>query len=497
MLKYSILKAYQNVPLITLFLCGLIMVTVGSRIFCTYSDEVIFADPAIHFLEKGTHNSTATGLTKSTEIHVSTAPLASLALIAWFDIVGWSLRSTRLWSIILALTSSVIVLIACKRLSIISTPLGQAIMVSSFLLSYGFSFSYNCGRPDSLSALMASLLLYSYSLRNALGLLMAVILGILMPFTQYALIIYTFSALFPLVIVYRTPVFRYALYVTASVIAGFLLQYVIYLHFDVWDTWRNAIGSEGSSNVIQRVIDKLTSNPFMDHQNRIPKDFSSLVLIAGLAICYSVNLITKQRQHNTVLGIGLAIAVTVTCALYFVGKFPTYYGWMLALPLSIVTARFYEISRLYSLTQSRFVLCFAFVSILVGLPMQAGLAMYDWKDRQPEAFEQWLSDKVHENDVVFCDWPFYFAVRSKVKQVYSGTYYKLLTEAEKSEITVAIISTHDSKWGDEFLLSRPSSKAMQWVPTRSGLLGNDSKFGILSAANYDCTVYRLRDPASR
>ena len=480
-------------PFAAIFICALIIIFIGIKTFCTYSDEVYFADPAINYVENKTYITTVWDITNENEYHISTAQLYSLLLIVWFELVGWSLTTTRLLPIILALLSSIFLWLTCKRLSIVKTSGAGTLMVVVFLMDYGFSFSYNCGRPDALSALIAILLFYLYSFPNSFfKLFFAAFLSILIPFTQYVLAIY-FVALLPvLILIFKKKVSHYAILILASIIGGFVLQLLIYKNLGIWDVWMATIRSEGSENIVQRIINKLTTNPLTNHSNSIPKDFSAAILFIGIFILYLKNLATKNALNNNVLGYGLIIATATSLAMYFLGKFPTYYGWMPALPLSVVIANYFESELDRPRGQSRLAFSIAVFAIILGLPMQAALAAYDWKDRQTAGFQSWLDDKIDENDIVYCDFPFYFFVKNKVKAVYSGKYYNLMTDEDKSKITLAIIGKKISNWHDKNYFLRFGITAMHWKPSKSGFLGNDSRFGILSAPNYECTVYRLK-----
>jgi len=489
----KILSIPLFLPLLALLLCALVIFSIGLNVHYTNIDQVYFADPAINYVLTGEYKSTAWGVIREDVPHVSTAPLYSFLLILWFKIFEFDSITMRFLPSLFALFSAFLLCLACRRLSIVTTPVGGALLVVVFLMDFGFTHSYTCGRPDALSSLIAIGIFYLYSfpssvLKNAAVL----ILGALIPFTQYGLAIYLFALALPLIAIYHRKILPFSSLVILSIIIGFLLQYFLYKHLGVFELWIQMIRSEGSENIIQRVFSKLTINPLENHGNTIPKDFSAAMLFAGISIILFTNIITKNLENNFILGIGLVLAIWVTTVMYIIGKFPTYYGWMLALPLSVALAAYFERERARYQMHSWAPTAVASFAVMLGLPLQAGLASFDWSERTPSGFDTWIKNHISEKDMVYCEYPFYFSVKKNARKTYVGRYWEIMTEEEKSSLDVVILGSTYSEFRATDVLSQHAIATSSWVPKKSALLGNNYGLGALSAPNYQCTLYRLK-----
>jgi len=136
----------------------------------------------------------------------------------------------------------------------------------------------------------------------------------------------------------------------------------------------------------------------------------------------------------------------------------------------------------------------AALACAVGLPLQAALASRDWNQRNPASVRAWLGPKINTNDVVYCDYPFYFMARERARLVFAGRYASLLNQEDFSHITVVIVGKNGSDWALARHQLSSASAIGSWQAPLPDVLGNTWKYGILSAPNYDCTVYRLKSP---
>jgi hypothetical protein len=58
-----------------------------------------------------------------------------------------------------------------------------------------------------------------------------------------------------------------------------------------------------------------------------------------------------------------------------------------------------------------------------------------------------------------------------------------------------LLSKNFCDWTHEDALQNRAISRADWTPSRTGFLGNDWRYGILSAPNYSCAALRLA-PAS-
>ncbi|HSY17988.1 MAG TPA: hypothetical protein VK815_06620 [Candidatus Acidoferrales bacterium] len=490
------IKSHIALPAVVLVLMGLFIFGIGIAVNCTFIDEVIFADPVINCLAGHGYTTAAWNVTSQSETHVPTAPAYSLSLLFWLKCFGVSQFAARSLPAALALGSVLVLWRACVRAGLVKSGGAGAVVICVALLDYGYAFSYTCGRPEALSALLVAAMFYFSTLQNkrlALGAICLV--SLLLPLVQWGCVIYVFFLLIALFIISREQVRPFIVAILICIAAGLLLQKMAYTHFGIWDTWMKTIRSEGSENIAKRIEYRMTWDALLHHNsNVLPKDFSALMILAGMAWLFVWHKLHQEKEEVRLAKSAWIIALMVTVGMYFVGKFPTYYSWMLSFPLAAILGAYFDRAVATNRVEAKWAMAIVILACGVGLPLQAGLAAHDWNDRNPAGITAVLEPKIGTNDVVYCDYPFYYQARQRAKTVFAGHYVNLLTQAERDSITLVIIGNRLSEWDRSKYALNDGAKVGEWRPARSGILGNDWKYGFLSAPNYDCTVYRLKEP---
>jgi len=485
---------YRNLaPIATLVGLGLLILTVGIRFAYTFLDEVYFAQPVINLLRGDGYTTAAWYDSTSTQTHVSTAPIYSFFLYLWLGLWGISQYAVRALPVLFALLGAAVLWRACVRLGWVQGGRAASLLIALMLLDYGAAFSYSCGRPDSLSFLLLAALLYlaSFPDRPQALWLMALV-GVLLPFVQWSAAIFTFCLCGALFILFRQRVLKPGLVIFAGVFLGFIAQRLIYWKLGLWDTVVRTIEGEGAANVFQRILDRLTSDPLSNHHNVIPKDITSLILLAGFAVIF-----VRIKQIGDPVGERLAkaaaiIALAVGIGMYFLGKFPTYYGWMLCAPLGVILVMYGE--RVGSQRRGAWAtaLSIGILACAAGLPFQFLVALHDWNDRQPGPFTAWLQGKISQDDVVYCDYPYYYPVKFRAKRVYTGFYINHMTPAEAQQVTMVILDPRKPWFGAPKIDLSKARETSRWTARRTSLFGNSMQFGFLSSPNYECLVFDLK-----
>ena len=491
------IKSPNVLPVISLVLLGWLIFAVGLAANYTFIDEVYFADPVINFLTGHGYTTTAWNVTGQFETHVSSAPAYSVLLLLWLKFFGIAQSSVRSLPAVLALAGVVVFWRACLRYGLIKSGRSGAVLICLLLMDYGYAFSYTCGRSDSLSALLMAAMFYFSTLQNKRASFVAIgVISLFLPFVQWSCVLYLFLLSIALFFISQKKTLPCLMTACVSAVAGLLLQWAVYVRLGVWDAWMNTIKSEGSDSLVSRIEYRMSWDAVLHHHsNTIPKDFSVLVILAGFVFIYIWSRLRRRQDEARLARSAWIIAVIVSLGMYLVGKFPTYYGWMIGFPLAALLGNYFDRALPENHFAARAALVVAILACGVGLPLQIGLAAHDWKDRNPAAVTAWLGPKISANDVVYCDYPFYFVAKGRAAQVFTGRYFNLLTPEDFNRITLVIVANNGSDWNAS---THPLSNATvigNWTPSRSGILGNDWKYGFLSAPNYGCTVYRLNETA--
>jgi len=269
-----------------------------------------------------------------------------------------------------------------------------------------------------------------------------------------------------------------------------------YKGLGIWADFQVAINKQGGSPLL-RLAQRLSSNPLSQHGNTIPKDFSLVPLLIGVGWMTWCSWREKTLRWNSILTFGLLYASVIPPSLYLLGKFPTYYAWVLSAPISVVLCavcwrKEVELGRKLWLPRGMLA-----AACLFGLPLQIAFAIPDWKYRDYTQVRTWAQLVLRPNDVALVDYPFYYAARDTAGKVYLYGYGEQLQPSDIEALTVVILSPHKTygmtredmmqRLGEGWVATGETRR----VPPSFG--GNDWQLGFLSLPNYDADVYRRRE----
>jgi len=492
------MKPCNAMPVAALVLMGLFILTIGIHINYTFIDEVEVADPVINFLSGNSYTTTAWAVTNRSITHVSTAPLYSLSLLLWLKIFGISQTMVRTLSAFFALCGALVFWRACLRSGLITNGAAGVVVICILLMDYGYVFSYTCGRPESLTALLIAAMFYFFTLQNKRTAVCAMCaIAFFLPFVQWASIVYLFFLSIALLILLNKKVAPYIAAVFACIAVGLLIQKWLYTYFGIWDTWVSTISVERLESITQHITSRMTLNTLLHgHSNSIPKDFSAFVIMVGMAAIYIRDKFFRRGEGLQFAKSSWILVAIVSLGMYFVGKFPTYYSWMVSFPLAAMLGAHFDKTVSEGGVETKVATSIAVLACSVGLPLQAVLASYDWHDRNPAAMSAELGKIISKRDVVYCDYPFYYIVKERAGLTFVGNYFDRMTQEELDSVTLVVAAKGGSAWKESKQALKDESVIWDWTPARSGILGNNWKYGILSTPNYAGTVYKLKEPVT-
>jgi hypothetical protein len=81
--------------------------------------------------------------------------------------------------------------------------------------------------------------------------------------------------------------------------------------------------------------------------------------------------------------------------------------------------------------------------------------------------------------------------KEKARKVFAGRYSRMMTPEELDSLDLVLLSKTFCDWNHPEVLQSRATSREDWEPTRVGLLGNDWRYGILSAPNNSCVALRL------
>ena len=217
-----------------------------------------------------------------------------------------------------------------------------------------------------------------------------------------------------------------------------------------------------------------------------------MFLLSVLAVLVMYHVRHGQIRWRSMLSFVLVFSITVPVVLLLLAKFPTYYSWMVFIPLAICVCSIMSWLKAGGLAtlglQTGLVL-----AVLSGLPLQLIAVTYDWRDRDFDLVHATVSANVEKKDWVICDYQAYFAAKPTALKVFLPGYVDLLTTEEKRKVTLLIGSDAAvTKWrsilGGEWAVT-----TQRIVPERITILerltGKDMDVGLIGQ-KYRLTIYR-------
>ena len=131
----------------------------------SWGDEVQFTDPAANLYFHGRFVTTAWPYQTVDDVFFGNAPLYSLLLACWYELVGFSLFKTRILSWIFACVGIAYSLAALQRSSLLVGNY-RLILTSLFLTGAGLSVSIWSARYDTLGFVVLAALLYGLAVKG-------------------------------------------------------------------------------------------------------------------------------------------------------------------------------------------------------------------------------------------------------------------------------------------------------------------------------------------
>jgi hypothetical protein len=289
------------------------------RFTTVWLDEVMFTDPAINLYFGNGFTSTAWFIQTKEEMWAGNLPLYSLVLFLWVKLFGFSLLTVRSLNYFLIIGSSIMLWLAVIRLRLVNLAWIRIFLIIIFLCGYGISLCYRSGRYDCLGIMLgiSAVLVYSVSY-SKLRYFLLMSIGILIVPSGLHLCLFSVIICFLLLIFMKKSVFKEACFLGFGMIIGLMILLAFYYLNGVLDDFISSV------NILKSVT-----------SGSLPKD-PSLPFIYMVAFLIIINRINKGYiQWNSLIIFGILAGLFVPIIMLLVGRFPTYYSWMVYIPLSI------------------------------------------------------------------------------------------------------------------------------------------------------------------
>ena len=279
-------------------------------------------------------------------------PLYTGLLSAWLKLFGVSLFAERALNLVLFAVFLVLIWRWMVGTRIVQERTWRIAAIVVLACGHAMVFSYRSGRYD---------------------------VGLLLPFAGLQLI--------PGALVLGTLAIVFAgskaIRPVAALIFGIGLGWVglrlFYGAFGAWDGFRASTAAIGL--IGQSLTSKLRVLP-----GAYATDKSRVLMFMALLIAAGFTWRKLGPDSRRMLGFATSIVILLPAALHLAGKFPIYYGWMVFVPLVIVTAHSSEQSSAKPAIVGLFIL-----ASIVGLPLRLPADVSAYAERSPERVQQFVS----------------------------------------------------------------------------------------------------------
>jgi hypothetical protein len=474
-------EEYYEVYCAYLFIIAFLLFNVLTATSYPYpnTDEAMIAEPAINFVH---------GLgfqVRFSEIVV----MYPFLLVGWFRLFGSSLRSIRSADIICMTASLLVLWSAVKRLGIVSSWRWRLFLLPLLATEYGMIFAYRSGRYDGFGALLMAGILWVMSIkdkRTRIASLSGICLFSPWAGPQFLPLIFVAGVVLLIVFGWRywpeiaasyvSIVCGGVIFLAALFECGRLSRFLEFLRI-----------AQRSSGFFHALI----SQGKFNHGNYIPKDFSFPFLFAAGVLLFMTLRRDRRVTYRSPICYGLLLAVCLTSVLLLVAKFPTYYSYMIVIPVAVAVCSGLSLSEPGTGRKIALLLCC--MSFVFGAVANMVAYVSARHDHNYGRIQKFVNQSVYPDDIVYTEPMAYEAVRARVRDAYFPNpdleIIPLMSQQQKKAFDVVLIRR---EWASDV------TKALggTWQDTGQGLAPADPPFlgstnlGFLSWKFGGLHVYR-------
>jgi hypothetical protein len=485
----------------------------GTRNPRVYQDEVMFSDPAINLVRGHGFKTTAWPYQTSQQIFASNAPMYSLVLAGWFEIVGVSLLKARSLNYALMMAAGVLIVVACRRTNLVRGRLGTGLLLAMFFCAYGPVFSYRYARYDVLGILLCALLCWEGTLgRPRLRRTLLLVTAALLPATGMRLLPYAAIMGLILLATWGRKLLADLVCVGLGCVIGAAALFGFFAHEGVLHTFFGAVRAQSTpqKNLAGPTIfrpglavpfaktfqtsgatDEAVPSRFQSVMRAEVEHRPNLIVAIGLAaLAAAWPPLRRAGFYRRILFAGIAAALLIPLVMASLGRFEIYCAWMGFVPAAIALA--FCLDRLseahaVGLVSRTPIWLGAVVALLCcyGLPGRLTLAALQWKQNDPAPMERFVVSVVSPNDVVMSSYPGYFGVRRTNAPVFLTIFEPAMTPQEFASVSLAILNPIEMTQSAPLLGGSWEAVGEYWP---SGVTDNSSY--PLGPAWYHLVAYR-------
>jgi len=412
--------------------------SVATRTPTVYVDETQHVDPAANLYFGNGFTSTMWGQ-DSHEFFCGYVPLHDGILFCVFKLFGFGLFQARAAEIFLTAAGAFLIWAALRRTDFIGKPATRLICLALVLSGSASTLTFRTIRPDATMFFICSAVFFCCCLPSSrrARLFAVAISSAFLPAAGIAMLPYACLLILILFAVYGPVNFGLLASIAIGLFAGIAALMAFYSHFATLQTFLNlffpntAIGRTGSSfwhakffggsRGDDSFLTSFFGNPLEFLSQKTLFDYSAALLFLAV-IFFALPKKWRDADARTRKFIVFIAALTLAVppVMHFTAHFPSYYRWMVYIPLTIAVPRLLEIHPAANNFLSRRLIFFVIgFSIFLGVPARTLAILPGWTARSTTPMNRVAAQIALPSDIVVCDYKVYFSIRPRVKTVYA------------------------------------------------------------------------------
>jgi hypothetical protein len=415
--------------------------TTAMRYPTVWQDEVMCTDPAANLVLGKGFTSTAWYDQTGDKFWAGNAALHEIILSGWIRIFGFSPLAVRSINYVWFVLGIFLVWRFCVRLPCIQSTRWRLLLIVLLASNSAVSFSYRSGRSDMVGFFLSALALYAATIpKSNVRYLCLLGIGILFPWAGLQLLPMLVIAAVLLLVFWGVRAALNCVSIGMGAVIGLLGLYWFYQSHGVWNDFvasitRHTVGPQaqiyahGRISALPAVFMRDRSAPF-------------LMLLGALLAIHAWRIHDARGLKITLFA--LAVGVCIPLGLHFIGIFPIYYGWMVALPLTIMLCHVMSRQPPAPFWGKGAAILLLLGAIFIGLPARLAVAVLRSNEQPYSAAESFISKNLNADDRVYINYAAFYPAMRTAGKVYTLRYMEYaMTPEERNNVTALVIEPEE------------------------------------------------------
>jgi len=352
---------------------------------------------------------------------------------------------------------------------------------------FGIIVSYRIGRYDGMGFLILALTLCAFTITSVKSrMIFLFVLYLFVPWAGLQFGPMEFTLALVAVILFRSQFWKEIVVSFAASGIGVLLFFT-----GLWSSGRLPVFMELVHVQQLGFIGNLLKGRF-DHHNAVPADYSLFFIFAAAVVMLAASHSSESNRAFLTLRFAFVFTICLAIVLISTSKFPTYYTYMITIPLTI--GIFAGLSVCKNKRHLITVSALCAMSSFVGVGAHLIVYSVDSQDRDYGQLVQYVDQTIRPDDVVFADPATYFAAIGRAHEIYmplsDWDIIERMSDDEKKSVNVLLVR---QGWLDRAVREfggQWKATGQDLVPSGHVILGGNVNLGFLTIPDNHLMILR-------